>query len=113
MSSLPTPQSAGAAESFARNLLSIAAEVEAAESEIKQAIVTAARAGDCSVVVDIMTAWADRPPADVVLSLPQITARLTHSAPAGHNNLDSCSRSEVSHDPRAAAVDGNRPPAGG
>lgn len=56
----------------AKAVLDIAAEVEAAEARIKQAILDAARAGDCAMVSAIMLRWVSLPAAEV-LPLPAPT----------------------------------------
>ncbi len=61
------PEAAGdGSAAFARTLLGIAAQVEADESAIKQAILDAARAGDCARIIDIVTRWQTSPPAEVL-----------------------------------------------
>ena len=47
-------------------LLDVAAEVEAAEAQIKQQILAAARAGDCDTVLTIVEKWLTTPPAEVL-----------------------------------------------
>jgi hypothetical protein len=49
-----------------QTLLDIAAEVESVEAQLKQQILEAARAGDTGRVIDIVTRWLDRPPAEVL-----------------------------------------------
>jgi hypothetical protein len=51
---------------LARALLDTAAEVEAAEHQIKQEILTAARAGDCALIVEIVEKWLTEPPVEVL-----------------------------------------------
>ena len=66
---------------FPKTLLEVAAEIEAAESDIKKEILEAARRGDCARVIHIVSKWANGPAAEVL---------------AG---LDPCCQSEVSQDP--------------
>jgi hypothetical protein len=47
-------------------LVDIAAEVEAAEHQIKQEILTAARAGDIARIVELVEGWLARPPVEVL-----------------------------------------------
>jgi hypothetical protein len=47
-------------------LLDIAAEVEAAELQIKQQVLAAARAGDCDRIVEIVEKWLVEPPVEVL-----------------------------------------------
>jgi hypothetical protein len=61
--SSPDPRSAVA---FAKFVLAAAAETEAAETEIKQAILDAATAGDCARVIDIVTRWQRLPASEVL-----------------------------------------------
>lgn len=56
-------------DTFAHAVLRTAAEVEAAEAEIKSAILSAAGAGDCAAVIGIVTRWMTGP-ATGVLQLP-------------------------------------------
>jgi hypothetical protein len=49
-----------------RSILGIAADVEAAETAIKQAIITAANAGDTARVTDIVTRWMTMPAVEVL-----------------------------------------------
>ncbi len=51
---------------FTKSLLEAAAEVEAAELNIKQEILRAAESGDCVRVIDIVTRWLDTPPTEVL-----------------------------------------------
>lgn len=51
---------------FERALLDVAAAVEADETQIKQQILDAARAGDCGTVIDIVQKWLTEPPAEVL-----------------------------------------------
>jgi hypothetical protein len=53
-------------DSFARTVLDVAAQVEAAETLIKQAILDAAQAGDCGRIIDIVTRWQRLPAAEVL-----------------------------------------------
>lgn len=49
-----------------QTLLDIAAEVEAAEVQIKQQILDAARAGACDRVISLVEQWLTEPPAEVL-----------------------------------------------
>jgi len=60
------PGARATADSFVRSVLTIAAEVEQAENAIKDAILEAARAGDCAAVIDIVTRWKTRPATQVL-----------------------------------------------
>jgi hypothetical protein len=51
---------------FARAVLNAAAEVEAAETAIKAAILAAARAGDSARVVTLMERWQSLPACEVL-----------------------------------------------
>jgi hypothetical protein len=53
-------------DAFARTVLSVAAEVEAAESAIKQTILEAARAGDTASIINIITRWMSTPAIEVL-----------------------------------------------
>ena len=55
-----------AAPVFARTVFDIAAQVEAAETQIKQALIDAARAGDCDRVIDLVTRWQTCPSCEVL-----------------------------------------------
>ena len=44
---------------FARSILTVATDIERAETELKQEIITAARAGDCARVQHIALCWRD------------------------------------------------------
>src|SRR5687768_5569006 len=61
-----TPAEAAPSGLFARVALDIAAEVEAAETALKQQILDAARAGDCAQVISIIERWMVEPPTAVV-----------------------------------------------
>lgn len=54
---------------YARTVLDVAAEVEAAETNIKHAILAAAQAGDCARVAEIVTRWLDTPPTQLLASM--------------------------------------------
>lgn len=54
----------------ARAILDMAAEVEAAEIRIKQAVLEAARAGDAPRIVEIVTRWMSMPAAEVLAKSP-------------------------------------------
>jgi hypothetical protein len=54
---------------FARAALELAAQVEADERRIKQAILDAARAGDMALVIGIVERWQNRPAAEVLTGL--------------------------------------------
>ncbi len=56
------------AAALANALLDAAAEVERHEAAIKQAVLDAARAGDCARVIDILTRWQSMPAAEVLAS---------------------------------------------
>ncbi len=63
------PQSPNAPDdsgAYARAVLDIAAEVEAAETRIKAEILKAAAAGDCPRVTDIVTRWMNGPATEVL-----------------------------------------------
>lgn len=60
----PTPE-----RPSARRILELAAKVEAAEADIKAAILAAARAGDCGTVVAIMERWNSMPTGEVLAGL--------------------------------------------
>jgi hypothetical protein len=64
----PSPNGRSGADSapFARALLEVAAEVEAAELQIKQEVLGAARAGDCARIVEIVEALLTEPPVEVL-----------------------------------------------
>lgn len=51
---------------FARTVLDIAAEVESAETRLKEAILAAAREGDCARVIDIVSRWMTVPATEVL-----------------------------------------------
>lgn len=51
---------------YARALLDIAAEVEAAEARIKAELLRAAAAGDCQRVADIVLRWMKSPATEVL-----------------------------------------------
>ena len=51
---------------LARQILSLTAELDAAEERIKRAILAAAEAGDCPHVVSIVTRWLTLPTLDVL-----------------------------------------------
>jgi len=52
---------------FARVVLSTAAEIEAAERQIREEIAEAAIKGDCPKVLDIFDRWRKLPTIEVVL----------------------------------------------
>jgi hypothetical protein len=60
------PDHINAGALHARAVLAVAAEVEAAEAAIKQAILDAARAGDCARVIDLVARWQTTPPGEVL-----------------------------------------------
>jgi hypothetical protein len=51
---------------FARQVLDVAAQVEAAENNIKDALMAAARAGDTARVIEILTRWKSLPACEVL-----------------------------------------------
>ena len=51
---------------FAKSVFDVAAEVEAAETNIKHAILAAAQAGDCARIRDIVQRWLSTPPTEVL-----------------------------------------------
>ena len=55
---------------LARQLLAMAAELDAAEERIKRAIIAAAEAGDCRRVIDLVTRWLTLPTLDVLAEPP-------------------------------------------
>lgn len=56
---------------FARSVLNVAAEVDAAETRIKQAILDAANEGDAPRVVEIVTRWQQVPATEVLATTSQ------------------------------------------
>jgi hypothetical protein len=58
---------------FARTVLTIANDTERAERELRQEIITAARAGDCNRVIDIVLGWDNMPPLDALRQLRSAT----------------------------------------
>ena len=58
---------------LARILLDLAAKVEEAELEIKQAILVAARSGNAAKVEAIVQLWMTSPPVDVAANLKRMT----------------------------------------
>lgn len=58
---------------FARAVLNAAAEVEAAETQIKDAVIAAAQAGDCDRVIDIVTRWQNMAACEVLAGKPLAT----------------------------------------
>lgn len=64
------PNSTDDFPAFARNLLNTAANVEAAEQSIKEAILTAARAGDTARVEHIVSRWLSKPSMEVLAESP-------------------------------------------
>ena len=60
------PVPSGSGSQFARSVLNIAAEVEAAENEIKNEILRAARVGDTAAVITIVTRWQTLPATEVL-----------------------------------------------
>jgi len=52
-----------------REILDLAAELEADEAEIKRRILDAATAGDCATVKDIVAAWLVASPAEILARL--------------------------------------------
>ncbi len=74
---------------FASAVFRVAAEVEAAEAEIKSAILAAARAGDCAAVIDIVERWQSGPAVEVLLP----PASPPESPPG--NPLDRCGEMSV------------------
>lgn len=73
----------------ARVLLDVAAEVEAAEIAIKQALLDAAEAGDLEAVKDIVRRWQTLPATQV---LPDSMRKDRGNPPKG---LEPCGGSEV------------------
>lgn len=55
-----------AAAAFARSVMSVAAQVEAAESKIKAEILRAAAAGDNARITDLVTRWINGPTVEVL-----------------------------------------------
>lgn len=53
-------------DSFHSRLMSVTAEVEAAEAAIRQKVRAAAEAGDCHRVIQIIDGWDNRPVTDVL-----------------------------------------------
>jgi hypothetical protein len=74
---------------YTKTVLDIAAEVEAAEMNIKNEILAAADAGDCARITDIVTRWLGTPPAEVL------------------NGLASCGDLEVTQDEHPGAGGGS------
>jgi hypothetical protein len=62
-------------DQFARTVLHMAAEVEAAEAVIKRAILEAAAAGDCDRVTQIVIRWQHMPATDVLSQKPLASMR--------------------------------------
>jgi hypothetical protein len=56
----------GAPGIFARTVLDMAAQVEAAEMGIKFEVLKAAEAGDMNRIIRIMTDWVNQPAVDVL-----------------------------------------------
>lgn len=59
-------------ERLARTVLQIAGEVEADEQRVKEAILSAAEAGDSDTVARIMRRWMRRPVREVVEKLSNL-----------------------------------------
>lgn len=53
----------------ARQIMDLASAIERAESEIKQVLLTAARAGDCATVITIVNRWQTCPVTEVLVGL--------------------------------------------
>ena len=75
---------------FAKSLLAAAAEVEAAETNLKDAILRAAESGDIPRVAEIVRRWKDMPPTEVLASMevdpcgaPEVTQAEHHRRGAG------------------------------
>lgn len=60
-------------DGLARALLAAAAEVEAAEGRIREAIATAARKGDNAKVLAILGRWERLPAAEVLADSPELS----------------------------------------
>lgn len=56
-------------ELSAHQILDIATAIERAESDIKQVIMTAARAGDCATVVMVLDRWQTCPVSEVLVGI--------------------------------------------
>ncbi|CAG0989400.1 hypothetical protein PHYC_02203 [Phycisphaerales bacterium] len=87
----------------ARALLSLAAEVEAAEAAIKQAVLDAAEVGDLAAVRDIVRRWQTRPASEVL--------SMRKDRPNPPKGLEPCGKPEVgvSGDPERPHGPGRRP----
>lgn len=53
----------------ARQIMDLASAIERAEAEIKQVLLTAARAGDCATVITVLDRWQTCPVEDVLVGL--------------------------------------------
>lgn len=53
-------------DDFARTVLDIAAQVEAAEAQLKDLLIDAAKSGDMDRVVALVTAWKSCPAEEVL-----------------------------------------------
>lgn len=56
-------------DALASGILEVAEEVVAAERKIKEAVLEAARAGDCSRVVELVSQWLEEPAVEVAAGL--------------------------------------------
>jgi len=86
------PTAPDGSHAFARALLAAAADVEAAETSIKRAILDAAHAGDCRRIIDIMTRWQNIPATEVLAHACGNEQKELESA---RNSLDACCDREV------------------
>jgi hypothetical protein len=77
---------------FARAVLAAAAEVEAAENNIKSAMLDAAKAGDCARIIDIITRWTNGPATEVLAHACGSEQKEGESA---RNALEPCGEPEV------------------
>ena len=65
----PPPPGGADPRQFAHTLLGIAAELDAAEAAIKEALLAAARGGDMARVITILERWQTRPATEVLKGL--------------------------------------------
>ena len=63
------PENSGNARAFAKVVLAIADEVEAAEASLKRQILAAAENGDCARIISILNRWLETPPTEVLSGL--------------------------------------------
>ena len=90
-SDIPTTTPDGT-PAFARAVLAAAAEVEAAETNIKAAILDAAKAGDCTRIIDIITRWTNGPATEV---LAHTCGRQQKEGESAQNALEPCGDHKV------------------